>query len=337
MIEGHGDDLHKYGGRIKHNFSTNIHSNFDHSGLKEAISQGFESLMSYPEPEPLSIERKIAGTEGLDPGNVMVTAGATEAIYMTALAFRESTSAIVEPTFREYEDACAIHRHDIRCICTLSGLNDDMDLVWMCNPNNPTGQVTEREYLLNVIRSHPGILFLIDQSYADYSTKPLIRPDEAVASGNVLLLSSMTKRFAVPGLRVGYVVGNGSLLKKIREMRMPWSVSAPAVTAASYLLDHRSDYVIDRDLLHSEALRMADAFRESGIEVIPSDCNFILCELPAGTSASLKEHLVADYGILIRDASNFTGLTERHFRVAAQSPGENDLLIKAVRQWIQSF
>ena len=116
---------------------------------------------------------------------------------------------------------------------------------------------------------------------------------------------------------------------------MPWAVNTLAIEAGAYLLRHDADYIIDAAGLHAEALRIAGAFRGMGIECSATDCNFILCRLPEGTAAELKEYLVDKHGILVRNASNFEGLDERYFRVAAQSPAQNDMLIKAVEEWMR--
>ncbi len=116
---------------------------------------------------------------------------------------------------------------------------------------------------------------------------------------------------------------------------MPWSVGGISISGAEYLIEHKDSYAIDSEGLHREALRLAEAFGEIGIDVCETDCNFILCRLPEGRRADeLKECLVERVGILIRDASNFEGLDSRCFRVAAQGREENDLLIKALKEWI---
>ena len=115
---------------------------------------------------------------------------------------------------------------------------------------------------------------------------------------------------------------------------MPWSVNSLAIEAAHYLLDHREKYHIDCRSLHEEAKRLREALKEMGLTAEPTDCNFMLASLPAGRACDLKEWLVEKHGILIRDASNFEGLGEGHFRIAAQSPEENDSLINALKEWM---
>lgn len=332
MIDGHGDDLFRFPGMIRHNFSSNIFSQVDHSALLAHLAACGTDILHYPEPRAYSLEGTLACEAGVDSRHVLVTNGATECIYMIAQMMRGRRAAIVAPAFKEYEDACALNDLSISWHSSLSGAVDaSPDVVWICNPANPTGHVTPCGQLLQIISENPSTLFVVDQAYADYTLLPVLTPRQAVEYGNVILLSSLTKRFAVPGLRIGYAIG---CVDSLARYLKPWSVSSVAIVAAQYLIAHKSDYLIDAASLHSEALRLSREFRHLGIEVLPTDCNFILCRLPHATAASLKQWLVANHGILIRDASNFHGLTPAHFRIAAQSPAENQLLINALSQWI---
>lgn len=334
MIEGHGDDLHRYQGKVKYNFSSNIYAGVNHEGLMKHISSLGNLIKSYPEPEPVSLERLIASEHGVRPEEVLVTNGATEAIYLIARVLGEKRAGIVSPTFREYQDACRINGLQVVFISEVTD-SADVESVWVCNPNNPTGKVIDKNLLLREACLHPEKLFVIDQAYALYTSLPVVSPSEGVGAGNIILLSSLTKQFAVPGLRIGYAVGSEKLLERIRGVRMPWSVGGISISGAEYLIEHKDSYAIDSEGLHREALRLAEAFGEIGIDVCETDCNFILCRLPEGRRADeLKECLVERVGILIRDASNFEGLDSRCFRVAAQGREENDLLIKALKKWI---
>ncbi len=346
MIEGHGDDIYAYGDSIRHNFSSNILSGVSHAGLSAHLGLYAVNLGSYPEPQPLSLEKILAEKLGVPPENVMVTNGATEAIYVIAHTYTGAVSRIVVPTFSEYEDACRLYGHAVSFVDSPIekpiGICRDWDercgnersCFWICNPNNPTGKVMDKKLLKRLADENPATVHIIDQAYSDYTSKPVLDVSEAVDAENIVLLGSFTKRFSVPGLRVGYAVGCRKLMDDIKRFRMPWSVSSPAIEGAKYLLGHTDDYKIDCVALHSEAVRLAAAFRKIGIEVADTDCNFILCRLPNGFACDLKKWLVGRYGILIRDASNFHGLTASHFRVAAQSREENDLLISAVREWV---
>lgn len=136
---------------------------------------------------------------------------------------------VIVPTFSEYADACAIYGHQLSFVSDIDKPLPGADVVWMCNPNNPTGKVCDKDLLLSVIDSRPDTIFIMDQAYADYTCEPVITPDEAVERPNLVLLGSLTKRFAVPGLRIGYAVACPGLLDRVRTVRMPWSVNQLAV------------------------------------------------------------------------------------------------------------
>lgn len=333
MIDGHGDDLFRYRNKIKINFSTNIPQNVDHSGLIAHLAEFSDIISSYPEPEPRSVEEKLAGTLGLAADNIMVTNGATEAIYLIAQTYSGCRSSIIIPTFREYQDACRIFNHSVCFASSLEEIKGYEDVVWLCNPNNPDGRVSNRKELLEVIDRCPDILFIVDQAYEPYSIKEVLSAEDVIFRQNIGMLQSLTKQFVVPGLRIGYVIANAGIINRVRSLRMPWSVNAMAIEAAHYLLENANDYVIDAASLHSEAMRLTKAFRKLDISVAETDCNFILAKLPSHSASELKEWLIENHGLLIRDASNFQGLSNRHFRVAAQTQEENNLLIKAIEEW----
>lgn len=332
MTEGHGDDLYRYGGKVRHNFSSNIFARADHSALMAHLASCGTKIAAYPEPEPYTLEAELASAAGIGARSVMVTNGATEAIYLIAMMMSGLRAAILAPTFREYQDACRLHNVAITFFSDMESV-PDAEVIWICNPNNPTGRRIDPRIILDMAAHRPETVFVIDQAYADYLTLPVISPAEAVAAGNVILLSSLTKRYSIPGLRIGYAIGAAGLLDRLRTLRMPWSVNALAIEAALWLLRHRSDYTIDAPALHAEAMRISRSFEAIGIKCEPTDCNFLLARLPDRTAAELKDWLVERHGLLIRDASNFETLTPGHFRVAAQSQEQNDLLINALRQW----
>ncbi len=335
MIDGHGDDLFRYKEKIRINFSTNIPQTVNHDGLMDHLYGCGATFRNYPEPAPRSVELRLAEFHGTAEENIIVTNGATEAIYLIAQYFSGKRSAILVPTFREYQDACKVFHHDVEFIGDLNKIEDSHpDSVWLCNPNNPDGRVLDHKALLHTIDRFSGILFVVDQAYSRYSVMPVLTDSEVLERKNVILLNSLTKQFVVPGLRIGYAVGSRDIIEKLRKVRMPWSVNSIAIEAAHYLIGHAGDYAVDSNGLHAEALRVSAALREMGIVIEPTDCNFLLAQLPDRSASQLKDWLIENYGILIRDASNFEGLTVRHFRVAAQSPEENDKLIEALEKWI---
>lgn len=338
MIEGHGDDLYKYGKKIVSNFSSNVYNRIDHSGLYQRLNERLSTICSYPEPMPYSLESEIARRYSLTPRQVCVTNGATEAIYLIAQVFQGRISAVLGPTFSEYADACRVHRHKVKPFYSLDALPEDAELVWICNPNNPTGEVRNKEDLKALVDSHPDKLFIFDQSYEYFTLKSLLGIKEAASFPNVILLHSMTKRYAIPGLRVGYFTASEGLTDDVRCRRMPWSVNSLAIEAAKYLLEEGDGISADIPQLLAERERLTNLLLATGmLEIWPTDTHYMLIKLRMGKAAALKDFLAVNHGILIRDASNFEGLDERFFRIATQTPEENDKLVKAISEWMEQI
>ena len=336
MLQGHGDDTYKYKD-IRLNFSSNVYNHLDHEGLFCHLADRLDSVVSYPEPQPLTLARELAALSGIREQEVMVTNGATEAIYLTAQTFRRGKSAILGPCFQEYADACRLHEHTICHIHSLERLPSDANMAWICCPGNPTGTVLDKEELAKCITEHPEVLFVLDASYAPFTLKPLITPQEGAELPNLIMLHSMTKEFAIPGLRLGYVTAAAPLIECLSRQRMPWSVNQVAIDAGHYLLRHQDEYVMDVEALMQERQRMAGRLAALGcIEVWPSDTHILLCRLRMGRAAALKEYLATEHGILIRDASNFYGLDPGFFRIAVQGRQEDDELTEAIEAWIAS-
>lgn len=338
MIEGHGDDLYKYGKKIVSNFSSNVYNRIDHSGLYQRLNERLSTICSYPEPMPYSLESEIARRYSLTPRQVCVTNGATEAIYLIAQVFQGRISAVLGPTFSEYADACRVHRHKVKPFYSLDALPEDAELVWICNPNNPTGEVRNKEDLKALVNSHPDKLFIFDQSYEYFTLKSLLGIKEAASFPNVILLHSMTKQYAIPGLRVGYFTASEGLTDDVRCRRMPWSVNSLAIEAAKYLLEEGDGISADIPQLLAERERLTNLLlATSMLEIWPTDTHYMLIKLRMGKAAALKDFLAVNHGILIRDASNFEGLDERFFRIATQTPEENDKLVKAISEWMEQI
>ena len=211
-----------------------------------------------------------------------------------------------------------------------------MTMIWLCNPNNPTGSVVPVDELRAAIEDHPQTIFVIDQSYGFFTREPLLSAAEAVRFPNIIQLHSMTKRYAMPGLRLGYMTGSPTLLAHIRNFRMPWSVNAMAIEAGLYLCAHPETAPIDLPALLAETRRLRERLNTlPGLTAEPTQTHFFLCRLATHRASDLKQWLADRHGLLIRDASNFEGLDAGAFRIATQTPEENELLVEAVRQYLE--
>ena len=339
MIFGHGDDAYRYGDKVKMDFSTNLPTFADLSALKAHLATKLDTIMSYPEPEARELAGLLVEEQGIPTNHVLVPAGATEAIYLLAQLYQGWASIIPQPTFTEYADACKMHGHILSYYD-----NDDMELLpeprlyWLCNPNNPTGNVMLKALMNHVIREHRNCTFIIDQSYEDLTMKRMLQPNEMQDCHNLILIHSMTKRYCIPGLRLGYITASPIIIDRLRMLRLPWTVSALAIEAGKFLLKNHIRVIPDKKEYLEEAARLHNELNNTkGLMLMDTDTNFMLAYMEQSNATQLKRWLIDNYGILIRDASNFHGLDNRCFRVSAQTPRENNVLIAAIREYTKNF
>ncbi len=309
----------------------------DLSALQQYLCSRISSIHSYPEPDAHSLAQLLAAKLGVAPSNILLTNGATEAIYQVAHLFERSKATVIIPTFSEYEDACRINKMELNFATSLEEITADTKLLWLCNPNNPTGFVYPKEAIVDFVEHHPNTTVVIDQSYAYFTHAEVWTVKEALRHKNVLLLHSMTKRYAVPGLRLGYVTAHELLLAQLRKYSMPWSVNQLAIEAGKYLLT-KNDVSLQLSLgeyLAETKRLMQELNTINGLTVMPSDAHFFICSLSNGkVAAELKDYLATKHGLLIRDGANFRGLDERYFRIATQTADENNRLVEAIKKWM---
>ncbi|WP_018108567.1 threonine-phosphate decarboxylase [Bacteroides propionicifaciens] len=336
MIQGHGDDIYNQSAEIKCNFSSNVDTLQDLSELRAHLIEKINQIHSYPEPDATSFADLIAQKNSVLPQNICVTNGATEAIYLIAQSFRESRTAVVIPTFSEYEDACRLNSHALSFYTNLTDIPYDTELVWLCNPNNPTGKVYKKAEIRSFLSAHQNTVLIIDQSYEQFSREELFSLSEAIEYDNLILLHSLTKHFAIPGLRLGYFSATARLVEKIKSYKMPWSVNQLAIEAGKFLETHYTN-LVDISTHMSRAKRLYEQLSQTeGLEVQGSQTHFFLCRIKdeTRTASELKTYLLDSKGFLIRDASNFRGLSPQHFRIASQTEEANTELIQAIQKWI---
>lgn len=206
MLHGHGDDGYRNERILRANFSSNVRPGGVPSALRDHLRTQLDRAGTYPEVAAESLTALLAAQHRVTPGQVLVTNGAVAAIYLVAQAWRGARSVVVGPTFSEYADAARLEEHAVTSISredfTVERFGE-ATLVWLCNPNNPTGEVLSRDLLLGVIDRHPGVMFVVDLAYADFcATAPLCAADTETRT-NLVLLHSLTKNFGIPGLRLG--------------------------------------------------------------------------------------------------------------------------------------
>lgn len=338
MLIGHGDDISL---NLTANFSSNVWYGAENERLYAHLAKHLRDTRRYPEVEPRHLTSGIADYHHVKPENILVTNGATEAIYLIAHAFSKSVTSIIYPAFSEYEDACNLHKHSLKFLSEAEikeGYTLGEAIVMMGNPNNPTGTVYSVEFIEKLLQNNPKTIFVIDEAYSDFTTADTSMIPNISKYSNLIIIRSLTKTFCIPGLRLGYIVACGENISKIKAYKMPWSVNTLAINAGEYLVSRAEEYQIPLNDWLAETLWLTNEIRALGtFQVYSSHTSYFLCQTQRSNAAQLKEYLLKEHALLIRDASNFRGLSPKHFRICTQAHAENELLIKALKQWTPLF
>lgn len=336
MLQGHGDDWYKYDFPMLHNFSSNVwHGGLD-TGLLDKLKKSLSGIARYPSPDAGEAAALAASYHGIRAESCLFTNGATEAFYLIAQLFSNQDATVFVPTFSEYEDASRLYGLRLqfmeRAVLTIAEIKTA--LVFICNPNNPDGKINTREEIRTLLVRYPKSCFVIDEAYMDFSLRhesciPLLEKFP-----NLIIVKSLTKLFSIPGLRAGYILCQPTVRQKLQRYKMPWSVNSLAIEAAKYIFEHYEK--IKPNI--QEALEESRSFQMQlntidGLEVIPSSTNYFLLRLKQGNARLLKEYLAHEHRILVRDATNFRGLTGEYIRVASQSKEKNNILAEALLLW----
>lgn len=339
MLFGHGDDFYNSQNEVKINFSSNVWHGANLEKLKDHMTEQFDKLTRYPEPDAATLKRLLARRYELNENNIVVTNGSITAFYLLAQAWRGAKSMIAVPSFSEYEDACRLHGHELSFFPTSDDLSElsleGQDFCWICNPNNPDGKLIHRTELLALIDANRQTTFIIDQAYVAFTTEELLKPADVKNHPNLILVQSISKAYNIPGLRIGYLIASPEKTAEINKYIIPWSVNAFAIEASKYILIHPAQFTLPiRKWQRETAELIYQLTKLDGLEVQPTATTFFLVRLKKGTAASLKQYLWENHGILIRDASNFRGLDETYIRLSTQTTAENLVLVDAVREWL---
>ena len=339
----HGGDL--YTREILLDFSANINPYGTPQGVKDAVAGSVQDLCHYPDPYCRELVAAIADFEGVEEKQVLCGNGAAELIFSCCMALRPRKAMVLSPCFSEYETALQVfgtevehyllHREDHFALTedflhSLSNFCGEM--LMLCNPNNPTGQVTDRGLLEKILEicKKKNIFLFVDECFLDlteagetYSLKRFLSTNQ-----NLLLLKAFTKSYGMAGLRLGYCLcGNRTLLQTMGRQVQPWNVSVPAQRAGIAALKETAFLEKAKKTIREERGVLTDGLKALGFEVIPSETNYILFRADRG----LREKLL-EVGIQIRSCANYIGLGEGWYRIAVKLPEENKRLIEAMEK-----
>jgi threonine-phosphate decarboxylase len=326
-------------------FSASINPLGPPPGVRESVAAAFDRLVHYPDSDGTLLSGLLARHHGVATECLCLGNGSTELIYLLPRLAAGGRALLIAPTFSEY--GRALHLAGWQCVrhyllasrrfaLDLDALATDLDrgydLLFLCNPGNPTGRLYRREEVagvINLCREH-GTLLVLDEAFMDFCEEDSAK-DLVVESGCGVVLRSMTKFYGFPGLRLGYALAEPSLAARLAAIRPPWSVNTLAQEAGIAALADTDYAGRTRAYVARERERLAAGLAAlPGVTVYPGAANYLLAELTNGmTGAELQRALLRER-LLIRDCAGFAGLDDRFFRVAVRTGEENELLLSAL-------
>lgn len=336
----HGGNIYSYRDCV--DFSANCNPLGTPESVKKAVRDSAESIKDYPQVGYAPLREALSHYEDVAPECIICGNGAAELIFSICQAVKPKRALLAVPSFAEYEQALLSVDCQIEYVFLkeengfriqedfIEKIHKDLDIVFLCNPNNPTGLLIDRDYLFRVLRycREMEILLVVDECFLDFVKEPGKYSLKAQLSRyhNLFILKAFTKRYAMAGIRLGYgICENKELLEKMSQVTQPWNISVMAQAAGIAALKE-NDYVEKgRQLVFEEALWLQKQMKELGLKMYPSQANYLFFQGPAGLFEGCVRH-----GVLIRDCSNYPGLEEGYYRVAVRNHQENGRLIVAL-------
>lgn len=359
----HGSDLEKieriYGIKKEDiiSFSANVNPLGVSFRLKESLTEHIDAITTYPDREYTSLRKCIAEYIHSDIHNIVVGNGSTELISLFIQITHPKKAFIVGPTYSEYEREVAMgggrshyfslteageFRLDTPALT--EELSQDVDLLILCNPNNPTSSVIKREQMREILDycKRRSITVLVDETYVEFTENP----EEVTAIplteyyNNIIILRGISKFFAAPGLRLGYAVcGNRDLLKEIDQRKNPWTINSLAAIAGEIMFTDDAYIRETRRLISAERARVCQALKGSpDYKPFQAHANFVLVKI-------LNQNFISSdvfdaairKNLMIRDCSTFPFLNNKYIRLCFMMPEQNDALLKVLLELGQKY
>lgn len=346
-IQIHGGDIYRNKGVL--DFSVNSNPLGAPETVLEAVREAAKDIVHYPDIYCESLLEAVSRFEGVGSEELLCGNGAAELFFAVVFAVKPKKALLLSPSFLEYERALkAVDAGITYHILTeengfkvdeslLEAITPELDILFLCNPNNPTGCVIEKGLLKAILKRcrTNGVLLVLDECFLDFLEEPQMYEMKDVRGRyeELLIIKAFTKLFAVPGLRLGYgICGNRRLLQKMQEILQPWNVSVPAQAGGAAALTDCGEYRVEqyikdtREYVSRERSYLADVLEKQGFRVYNSKANYVFFY---GAPGLYEKALKA--GFLIRDCGGYRGLSPGYYRIAVRKHEENERLTAWLR------
>ncbi len=326
-------------------FSSSINPLGPSSAARRAARKAIDLIDRYPDPDMSELRVAIARYYGIKPEQVVCGNGSNALIHLIPRVFRPKRALIPMPTFSEYAAAVEDSGGEVVPLplreengyradpLDLSFALKDVDMVFLCNPNNPTGAFIPKAEMQELLRMacENSVRLVVDEAFMDFvDAGSMVK--EAVQSSNLIVLRAFTKFYGMPGLRVGYAIADSGTARRLRGGQEPWTIDIPSERAAIAALTDWGYAKKTRRYIARERDRLLAGLRLiHGLEPFPSPANYIFLKL-TGIDSQLLTDRLGRRGLLVRDCSSIPGLDNRYIRIAVRTWWQNRRLLKALRE-----
>ncbi len=344
MIQGHGGNIFELALHLGCDpadicdMSSNVNPLGPMPELMAHLHRHLDRIRALPEVDAATITAAFARSCGLPPDRVLAGNGSTEIIYLLPRVLAPPRAVVLGPTYADYADACRlagveVHRISARAedafAPPMNRLRAELrpgDLVFVCNPNNPTGVLADGDALIDLAASHHECLFLVDESYLPFAGG--VPSLAGRAPDNMLVLSSLSKIHRIPGLRIGFLIGPPPLISRLASHRLPWNVNAMAQAAVGFLAANPEPVArfVEQTWRFLDAEKAVLAQRLAGsrqVRVFDSRTSFVLLQLAPPATAGWICAAMAEKRILVRNCDNFSGLDNSFVRLSLKETDDN--------------
>lgn len=342
----HGGDWAGYErtyGSLPLDFSANISPLGLPDGVRAALLQAMEEIPRYPDPHCRRLRESLGKHHGLPPEQILCGNGASDLIHRLAQALRPRRALVTAPAFAEYEAAltqagCQVTAYPLRreddfrvTEGILSWITPDLDVLFLCEPSNPAGQITDPVLLGEILDrcDAQGVLAVVDECFEDFLEDRTHSLVPVLAHHQLLILRAFTKFYALAGVRLGYCLSRErALLETMAATGQPWPVSNLAQAAGEAALAETEYGCRLRALIRTQRIVLQKELSALGYEVIPGQANYLLFF----SGDPLLDQKLASRGVLIRSCADYAGLGPGWFRIAVRGETENRQLLQAIRR-----
>lgn len=352
MLNGHGGNINKickdYGIDPDEviDFSASVNPLGYPDSVRRILLERFDDILNYPDSECTNLRKTVAEKCPCNTSNVIIGNGSNELFHLIPRALKPKQGAVMHPTFSEFKDA--LYNANVNIIEIINdstslkfNLSDSKlkgfkeGVVFLCNPNNPTGQLIPKDEILRLVEANIKRLIVVDEAFIDFVEEEEMFTviKEAGSMENLIVVRSLTKFYGFPGLRLGYLIACESIINNLLRFKEPWTVNSLAQVAGQAAINDKEFAFNTRRFVSSEKMFLYEGLSKiKGLHPFYPSANFILVKIGNDelTSLSLHDLLIKDK-IIIRDCSNFIGLSDKYFRVAVRTRDENQRLLRALK------